>query len=58
MTIVITSDFQIGFRTDIGIEMTDRAAGYDPGGPYPGLPRAVGGDGKGAADDKKRRWRK
>ncbi|MFQ9705149.1 MAG: hypothetical protein ACLR0U_31360 [Enterocloster clostridioformis] len=26
--------------------MTDRAAGYDPGGPYPGLPRAVGETGK------------
>ena len=35
----------MGFRTVIGFEMTDRAAGYDPGGPYPGLPQAAGAPG-------------
>lgn len=42
----------MGFRTVIGFEMTDRAAGYDPAAvswPAPGSRSA----GNGAADDRK-----
>ncbi|WP_347870714.1 hypothetical protein [Enterocloster bolteae] len=39
MTTAIISDFQMGFRTVIGFEMTDRAAGYDPAARILACPR-------------------